>query len=103
MLQSEHRKIKGSRSNKKWKLLTCFTNSLFRKYNNLSFKETEPEVYNIKYTSMSHDFYAVTTLNPMSYDEYSGSHVTTLNPMSYDEYSGSHVTTLNPMSYDEYV
>ena len=29
------------------KLLTCFTNSLFRKYINLSLKETEPEVYNM--------------------------------------------------------
>ena len=37
---------KGSRSNKRWKLLTCFTCSLFKVYNNLSFKETGPEVYN---------------------------------------------------------
>ena len=26
--------------------MTCFTNSLFKVYNNLSFKETGPEVYN---------------------------------------------------------
>ena len=45
LLRSKHRKIKGSRCNKKWKLLTCFTNSLFKVYSNLSFKETGPEVY----------------------------------------------------------
>ena len=38
--------IKGSRSNKRRKLLTCFTNSLFKVYNNLSLRETGPEVYN---------------------------------------------------------
>ena len=47
MLCSEHWKIKGSRSNKRRKLLTCFTNSLFKVYNNLSLRETGPEVYNI--------------------------------------------------------
>ena len=48
MLCSEHWRIKGSRSNKRWKLLTCFTNSLFEVYNNLSFKETGPGVYNTR-------------------------------------------------------
>ena len=47
MLCSEHWRIKGSRSNKRRKLLTCFTNSLFKVYNNLSLRETGPEVYNI--------------------------------------------------------
>ena len=47
MLWSEHRKIKWPRYNKRWKLLTCFTNSLFKKYNSISFKETRPEVHNI--------------------------------------------------------
>ena len=37
MLYSEHWRIKGSRSNKRRKLLTCFT---------LSCRETGPEVYN---------------------------------------------------------
>ena len=46
MLCSEHWRIKGSRSNKRRKLLTCFTNSLFKVYNNLSLSETGPEVYN---------------------------------------------------------
>ena len=45
MLCSEHWRIKGSKSNKR-KLLACFINSLFKVYNNLSFKETGPEVYN---------------------------------------------------------
>ena len=45
MLCSEHWRIKGSRSNKRRKLLTCFTNSLFKVYNNLSLRETRPEVY----------------------------------------------------------
>ena len=47
MLCSEHWRIKGSRSNKRRKLLTCFTNSLFKVYNNLSLRETGPEVYNM--------------------------------------------------------
>ena len=38
--------IKGSRSNKRRKLLTCLTNSLLKVYNNLSLRETGPEVYN---------------------------------------------------------
>ena len=46
MLCSEHWRIKGSRSNKRRKLLTCFTNNLFKVYNNLSLRETGPEVYN---------------------------------------------------------
>ena len=46
MLCSEHWRIKGSRSNKRRKLLTCFINSLFKVYNNLSLRETRPEVYN---------------------------------------------------------
>ena len=46
MLCSEHWRIKGSRSNKRRKLLTCFTNSLFKVYNNLSLRETRPKVYN---------------------------------------------------------
>ena len=46
MLCSEHWRIKGSRSNKRRKLLTRFTNSLFKVYNNLSLRETGPEVYN---------------------------------------------------------
>ena len=46
MLCSEHWRIKGSRSNKRRKLLTCFSNSLFKVYNNLSLRETGPEVYN---------------------------------------------------------
>ena len=46
MLCSEHWRINGSRSNKRRKLLTCFTNSLFKVYNNLSLRETGPEVYN---------------------------------------------------------
>ena len=47
MLCGELSRIKGSRSNKRRKLLTCFTNSLFKVYNNLSLRETGPEVYNI--------------------------------------------------------
>ena len=47
MLCSEHWRIKGSRSNKRRKLLPCFTNSLFKVYNNLSLRETGPEVYNM--------------------------------------------------------
>ena len=47
MLCDELNRIKGSRSNKRRKLLTCFTNSLFKVYNNLSLRETGPEVYNI--------------------------------------------------------
>ena len=46
MLCGELNRIKGSRSNKRRKLLTCFTNSLFKVYNNLSLRETGPEVYN---------------------------------------------------------
>ena len=46
MLCDELNRIKGSRSNKRRKLLTCFTNSLFKVYNNLSLRETGPEVYN---------------------------------------------------------
>ena len=46
MLCDELNRIKGSRSNKRKKLLTCFTNSLFKVYNNLSLRETGPEVYN---------------------------------------------------------
>ena len=46
MLCSEHWRIKGARSNKRRKLLICFTNSLFKVYNNLSLRETGPEVYN---------------------------------------------------------
>ena len=49
MLCSEHWRIKGSRSNKRRKLLTSFTNSLFRVYNNLSLRETGPKVYNIRF------------------------------------------------------
>ena len=51
MLCSEHWRIKGSRSNKRRQLLTCFTNSLFKVYNNLSLRETGPEVYNNIYIS----------------------------------------------------
>ena len=47
MLCDELNRIKGSRSNKRRKLLTCFTNSLFKVYNNLSLRETGPEVYNM--------------------------------------------------------
>ena len=47
MLCGELNRIKGSRSNKRRKLLTCFTNSLSKVYNNLSLRETGPEVYNI--------------------------------------------------------
>ena len=47
MLCSEHWRIKGSRSNKRRKLLTCFTNSLLKVYNNLSLRETGPKVYNM--------------------------------------------------------
>ena len=46
MLCSEHWRIKGSRSNKRRKLLTCFANSLFKVCNNLSCRETEPKAYN---------------------------------------------------------
>ena len=46
MLCGELNRIKGSRSNKRRKLLTCFTNSLSKVYNNLSCGETGPEVYN---------------------------------------------------------
>ena len=46
MLCGELNRIKGSRSNKRRKLLTCFTNSLFKVYTNLSLRETGPEVYN---------------------------------------------------------
>ena len=46
MLCGELSRIKGSRSNKRRQLLTCFTNSLFKVYNNLSSRETGPEVYN---------------------------------------------------------
>ena len=46
MVCGELNRIKGSRSNKRGKLLTCFTNSLFKVYNNLSLRETGPEVYN---------------------------------------------------------
>ena len=35
------------RSNKRRQLLTCFTNSLFKVYNNLSLRETGPKVYNM--------------------------------------------------------
>ena len=49
MLCDELNRIKGSRSNKRRKLLTCFTNSLFKVYNNLSLRETGPEVYNTMY------------------------------------------------------
>ena len=48
MLCDELNRIKGSRSNKRRKLLTCFTNSLFKVYNNLSLRETGPEVYNTR-------------------------------------------------------
>ena len=51
MLCGELNRIKGSRSNKRGKLLTCLTNSLFKVYNNLSLKETGPEVYNTSETS----------------------------------------------------
>ena len=48
MLCDELNGIKGSRSNKRRKLLTCFTNSLFKVYNNLSSRErTGPKVYNM--------------------------------------------------------
>ena len=47
MLCGELNRIKGPRSNKRRKLLTCFTHSLFKVYNNLSLRETGPEVYNI--------------------------------------------------------
>ena len=50
MLCGELIRIKGSRSNKRRKLLTCFTNSLFKVYNNLSLRETGPEVYNTSET-----------------------------------------------------
>ena len=53
MLCDELNGIKGSRSNKRRKLLTCFTNSLFKVYNNLSLRETGPEVYNITVYSLS--------------------------------------------------
>ena len=53
MLYSEHWRIKGSRSNKRRKLLTCFTNSLFKVYNNLSCRETRPEVYNNRQEPLS--------------------------------------------------
>ena len=46
MLCGELNRIKGSRFNIRRKLLTCFTNSLFKVYNNLSCGETGPEVYN---------------------------------------------------------
>ena len=46
MLCGELSRIKGSRLNRRRKLLTCFTNSLFKVYNNLSLRETGPEVYN---------------------------------------------------------
>ena len=46
MLCDELTGIKGSRSNKRRKLMTCFINSLIKVYNNLSLKETGPEVYN---------------------------------------------------------
>ena len=39
MLCDELNRIKGSRSNKRRKLLTCFMNSLFEVYNNLSLRE----------------------------------------------------------------
>ena len=47
MVCGELNRIKGSRSNKRGNLLTCFTNSLFKEYNNLSLRETGPEVYNM--------------------------------------------------------
>ena len=53
MLCGELNRIKGSRSNKRRKLLTCFTNSLFKVYNNLSLRETGPEVYNTIKEKMS--------------------------------------------------
>ena len=46
MLCSEHWRIKGSRSNKRRKLLACVANSLFKVYTNLSCRETGPKVYN---------------------------------------------------------
>ena len=52
MLCGEHWRIKGSRSNKRRKLLTCFANSLFKVYNNLSCRETRPEVYNTVHITM---------------------------------------------------
>ena len=45
-LCGELNRIKGSRSDKRRKLLTYFTNSLFKVYNNLSLREIGPEVYN---------------------------------------------------------
>ena len=45
MLCGELNRIKGSRSNKRRKLLTCFINSLFKVHNNLSCGETGLEVY----------------------------------------------------------
>ena len=39
MLCDKLNRIKGSRSNKRGKLLTCFANSLFEVYNNLSLRE----------------------------------------------------------------
>ena len=53
MLCGELSRIKGSRSNKRRQLLTCFTNSLFKVYNNLSLRETGPEVYNSNSMSSS--------------------------------------------------
>ena len=46
MLCGELNRLKGFRSNIRRKLLTCFTNSLFKIYNNLSCGETGPEIYN---------------------------------------------------------
>ena len=49
MLCDELNGIKGSRSNKRRKLLTCFTNSLFKVYNNLSLRERpDPRYITIK-------------------------------------------------------
>ena len=52
MLCDELNGIKGSRSNKRRKLLTCFTNSLFKVYNNLSLRETGPRYITVVVTPM---------------------------------------------------
>ena len=55
MLCDELNRIKGSRSNKRRKLLTCFANSLFKVYNNLSLRERPDPRYitKILYTSVA--------------------------------------------------
>ena len=91
MLCSEHWRIKGSRSNKRRKLLTCFTNSLIKVYNNLSLRETGPKIYNI------------TFLQPSVILPISGNTVQTYNSPAQTSQLDSQVTSLTAVNLPAHV